>query len=336
MKQRARGRNSIMSARSLLGILLATVALTTVAQAEDFPNRPISLVVAFAPGGLTDVPARILAPELQQRLGQPVVVENKPGASGVTGDSYVLRSAPDGYTLLISAIAEVQNLYYIHVPYNILTDFSPVAKIADGPPLVLVVNTKSELKSVADLVAYAKANPTKTNLSTTGPASSPAIAVAQLNSLAGTTMVPVPYNGSGPAATAVVSGEVQGGFVFYPSAAGFVDGGQMRVLAVAGARRLANLPNVPTMTELGFKNFQHDAFVGISAPRDTPQPVIAVLNKAVNESLASSTLQKRVEQFGMSLPAQPNTPEAFGRFMADQVAHQGDLAKLSGGLQPNH
>jgi tripartite-type tricarboxylate transporter receptor subunit TctC len=325
-----------MTARFSLGLLLATIALTSVARAETFPNRPITLVVAFAPGGLTDVPARMLAPELQQRIGQPVIVENKPGASGVTGDSYVLRSAPDGYTLLISAIAEVQNLYYIHVPFNILTDFAPVAKIADGPPLVLVVNSKSDLKSVADLIAYAKANPTKTNLSTTGPASSPAIAVAQLNSIAGTAITPVPYNGSGPAATAVVSGDVQGGFVFYPSVAGFVDGGQMRVLAVAGAHRLANLPDIPTMTELGFKNFQHDAFVGISAPRDTPAPVIAVLNKAVNEALASADLQKRIAQFGMTFAAQPNTPEAYGRFMTDQVAAQGELAKLNGGMQPNH
>jgi len=325
-----------MTARFSIGLLLATLALTSIARADDFPSRPITLVVSFAPGGLTDLPARMLAPELQQRIGQPVIVENKPGASGVTGDSYVQRSTPDGYTLLISAIAEVQNLYYIHVPFNILTDFAPVAKIADGPPLVLVVNSKSELKSVADLVAYAKANPTKTNLSTTGPASSPAIAVAQLNSIAGTAITPVPYNGSGPAATAVVSGDVQGGFVFYPSVAGFVDGGQMRVLAVAGARRLANMPDIPTMTELGFKNFQHDAFVGISAPRDTPAPVIAVLNKAVNESLASDALQKRIVQFGMTVAAKPNTPEAYGRFMADQVAAQGDLAKLNGGIQPNH
>ena len=317
----------------LLGALAAAIAPTAIARAEDFPSRPVTLVVAFAPGGLTDVPARLLAPELQQRLGQPVVVENKPGASGVTGDSYVIRSAPDGYTLLISAIAEVQNLHYIHVPYDILTDTAPVGKIADGPPLVLVVNGKSDFKSVADLVAYAKANPGKANLSTTGPASSPAIAVAQLNSLAGTAIVPVPYNGSGPAATAVVSGEVLGGFVFYPSAAGFVDGGQMRVLAVAGAHRLPNLPNVPTMEELGFKNFRHDAFVGISAPRDTPKSAIAILNKALNESLRLPSLQERLAKFGMAVAAPPNTPQAYGQFMADQVAYQGELAKLPGGLQ---
>jgi len=317
----------------IVGMALTIIGLTSAARAEDFPNRPITLVVAFAPGGLTDVPARILAPELQQRLGQSVIVENRPGASGVTGDSYVIRSAPDGYTLLISAIAEVQNLHYINVSYNILTDLTSVGKIADGPPLVLTVSSRSDFKSIADLIAYAKANPTKTNLSTTGPASSPAIAVAQLNSLAGTTIVPVPYNGSGPAATAVVSGEVQGGFVFYPSAAGFVDGGQMRVLAVAGAHRLANLPEVPTMEELGFGNFLHDSFVGISAPRDTPKSAITILNKALNGSLASPDLAKRLEKFGMSIPAQPNTPETFGKFMADQVAYQGELAKLPGGLQ---
>ncbi len=240
-------------------------------------------MVSFAAGGLTDVPARMLAPEMQQRLGQPVVVENKPGASGVTGGSYVVRAAADGYTLLVSGISEVQNFYYIHVPYDVLTDLSPVGKIADGPPLVLVVNGKSPFKNVADLLAYAKANPTTMNFATTGPATSPAIAVSQLNALAGTQIIAVPYNGSGPAATAVVSGEVQAGFVFYPSAAGMVDSGQMRVLAVASSHRLQNLADVPTMEDLGFRNFQHDAFVGLLAPRDTPASVIGVLNKALNE-----------------------------------------------------
>ncbi len=315
----------------IAGIALTGLALAGPANAQDFPKRPISLVVSFAPGGLTDVPARLLAPELQQRLGQPVVVENRAGASGVTGNSYVVRSAPDGYTLLISAIAEVQNLHYMDVPFDVLTDLVSVGKIADGPPLVLVVNTKSQFKTVADLIASAKAYPT--NLSTSGPATSPAIAVAQLNSLAGTSIVPVPYKGSGPAATAVVSGDVQGGFVFYPTAAGFVDGGQMRVLAVAGAHRLPSLPDVPTMEEAGFKNFRHDGFVGLSAPRDTPKATIAILNKALNESLASSAFATRLATFGMSIPAQPNTPESFQKFMTDQVAYQGQLAKLPGGLQ---
>jgi tripartite-type tricarboxylate transporter receptor subunit TctC len=318
-----------MNVRILFGALFAMFALTNVASAQDFPNRPITLVVSFAPGGLTDIPARMLAPEMQQRLGQSVVVENKAGASGVTGGSYVVRSAPDGYTLLVSGISEVQNLFYIHVPYNVQTDLTPIGKIADGPPLVLAVNSNSPFKSVGDLIAYAKANPSKVNISTTGPATSPAIAVSQLNLLAGTKIVAIPYNGSGPAATAVASGEVQAGFVWLPSVAGMVSSGQVRVLASATSQRLGILPNVPTLEELGYKNFEHYAFVGLLAPRDTPPLIIEVLNKALNESLGSPAFAKRLEPFGMTVPAQPNTPEAYARFIAQQTAYQGELAKLS-------
>jgi tripartite-type tricarboxylate transporter receptor subunit TctC len=325
-----------MRARFWFVSLFAAIAGAMTAYAQDFPSRPITLVVSFAPGGLTDIPARMLAPDLQARLGQSVVVENKAGASGVVGGSYVVRSAPDGYTLLVSGISEVQNFYYISVPYKVLTDFAPVGMIANGPPLVLVVNGKSPFKTVADLIAYAKANPEKTNVSTTGPATSPAIAVSQLNSLAGTQMVAVPFNGSGPAATAVAGNDVQAGFTFYPSVEGLAASGQVRVLAVASAHRMPILPNIPTMEELGFKNFEHDAFVGLLAPRETPTAVINALNKAVNESIRSPDFAKRLEPFGMTVPPPPNGPQDYGQFLAKQIAYQGDLAKLPGHLQQSH
>ena len=139
--------------RLFAAILFASCALTGAARAE-FPERTITLLVSFPPGGLTDIPARILALEMQQRLGAPVIVENRAGASGITGGSYVVRSSADGYTLLVSALSEVQNFYYLNVPYDALIDLVPVGKIADGPPLVLIVNAKSPFKSVADLIAY--------------------------------------------------------------------------------------------------------------------------------------------------------------------------------------
>lgn len=319
-----------LAVRLWLAVLLAATALTATARAADYPDRPITFIVSFAPGGLSDIPARILAAEMQPVIGQPIVVENKVGASGITGGSFVVRANPDGYTLLVSALSEVQNLYYLPVPYHALTDLAPVGKITDGPPVVLIVGGNSPFKSVADLIAYAKANPTGVNFSTSGPATSPAIAVSQLNALAGTTITPVPYTGTGPAAAAVVSGEVQGAFVYYPSAKGLIDAGQLRVLAVASAHRLANIADVPTMIELGFKNFAHDAFAGLSAPRDTPPAVIAVLNKALNQAIASPTFQKRIEPLGMTVPAQPNTPETYQAFLAEATAYQGELAKLSG------
>jgi tripartite-type tricarboxylate transporter receptor subunit TctC len=311
-------------------IFAAAAALALPAHAQDFPTRPVTLVVSFAPGGLTDIPARILAPELQQRLGQSVIVENKAGASGITGGSYVVRSDPNGYTMLVSALSEVQNFYYLKVPYDALTDLAPVGKVVDGPPLVLIVKASAPYKSVSDLVSYAKANPAKVNFSTSGAATTPAIAVDQLNSIAGTTFVQVPYKGTGPAAAAVASGDVDASFVFYPSAKGLIDGGQLRALAVTSAKRLPILAETPTMTELGFTGFVHMAFVGLSAPKGTPKAVIAKLNKALNESIDTVAFRSRVEPLGMTIPEKPNTPEAYGQYMAKEAAHQADLAKLSG------
>lgn len=318
-----------MAARFWIAVLFMLIPAINAARSADYPDRPITFVVSFVPGGLSDIPARILASEMQARIGQPIVVENKPGASGITGGAYVVRATPDGYTLLVSALSEVQNFYYLSVPYHALTDLAPVGKIVDGPPVVLIVNAKSPFKTAPDLIAFAKANPGNVNFSTSGAATTPAIAVAQLNALAGTTITPVPYNGTGPAATAVVSGEVQGAFVYYTSAQGLIDAGQLRVLAVAGSHRLAKMPDVPTMIELGFKNFEHDAFAGLSAPRDTPPGVIAVLNKALNELLAAPSFRDRVEPLGMTVPEQPNTPQSYAQYLANAAAYQGELAKLS-------
>jgi tripartite-type tricarboxylate transporter receptor subunit TctC len=301
-----------------------------IASAEEFPSRPVTLIVSFAPGGLTDIPARVLAPELQKNLGQTVIVENKAGASGITGGSYVVHAAPDGYTLLVSALSEVQNFYYLKVPYDALTDLEPVGKIVDGPPLVLIVNAKSSYNKLSDLIDYAKLHPDKVNFSTSGAATTPAITVSQLDLLAGTKIVQVPYKGTGPAAAAVASGDVDASFVFYPSAKGLIDGGNLRVLAVTGATRLQNIPDVPTMVELGYKGFIHMAFVGLSAPHGTPADVIAKLNTALNRSFASEAFRSRIEPLGMTLPSQPNTPAAYGRYMAEEATHQKELAKISG------
>jgi tripartite-type tricarboxylate transporter receptor subunit TctC len=180
------------------------------------------------------------------------------------------------------------------------------------------------------LISYAKANPTKTNIATTGPATSPAIAVSQLDALVGANIAAVPYQGSGPAAAAVASGQVDAGFVWLPSIAGMVSGGQVRILAVATAHRVSALPNIPTLGELGYKNFDHSAFVGLLAPRETPGPVIATLNRALNESISMPDFASKLEPFGMTAPHQPNTPESYREFIAEQITYQGKLAKLSG------
>jgi tripartite-type tricarboxylate transporter receptor subunit TctC len=311
--------------------ILAGIGLIPEVQAQSYPNRPITFVVPFAAGGLSDVPGRILAAEMQTRIGQSIVVENRPGASGVTGAQSVLRAEPDGYTLLVNALADVQNLHYLSVPYDPIKDFALIGMVADGPPVVLVVNANLPYKSVADLIADAKANPNKVSFGTSGPATSPAIAVTQLNALAKTSIAQVPYRGSGPAASAVVTGEVQGAFVFYSNARPLHEGGKVRALAVAGPKRMESWLEIPTMSELGFSGFDHSGFVGLAAPGKTPAPILAFLNKHLNESIGTTAFRQRLEPLGMTVPAPAeNTPEKFGEFMRREIARQAELAKLSG------
>jgi tripartite-type tricarboxylate transporter receptor subunit TctC len=320
-----------MTVRLLAWILLGGMIVVAPAGAQNYPTRPITFVVPFAPGGLTDIPARVLAALMQEKIGASIVVENKTGGSGVIGASHVWRSEPDGYTLLVNALADVQNLHYIPVPYNALTDFAPIGMVADGPPLVMIVNAGLPYKSVADLIADAKANPTKLNFGTSGPASSPVIALTQLNALAGTKIQDVPYRGSGEAAASVVTGAVQGTFTFYSSAKPLAEDGKVRALAVSSPQRIASWPEVPTMRELGFPGFDHRGFVGLAAPGKTPPQIIAFLNKHLNEAINSDAFKKRMEALGMTIPAAAeNTPEKFAEFMRVQTARQAELAKLSG------
>jgi len=313
---------------SLAAFLLAAV-LAADAQAQTYPSRTITFVVPFAAGGLSDVPARVLAAEMQPRLGQSIVVENKPGASGVTGATSVLRAEPDGYTLLVNALADVQNLHYLPVPYDPIKDFALIGQITDGPPLVLIVNANLPYRSVADLIADAKANPTKVSFASSGPATSPAISITQLNALAGIRIADVPYRGTGPAAAAVVTGEIQGAFVFYSNARPLHDDGKVRALAVASPQRMASWPEIPTMQELGFTGFDHRGFVGLAAPGKTPAAIVTLLNKHLNDAIVSNTFRRRLEPLGVSIPTD-NTPERFADFMRREWARQAELAKLTG------
>lgn len=306
------------------------------AMAQTYPSRPVTLVVSFAPGGLSDIPARILAAELQQRIGQSVVVENRTGASGVVGATSVLRAQPDGHTLLVNALADTQNLHYINVPYNAVTDFDLIGKIADGPPLVLMVPNSTSYTSVAEIIADAKANPKKVSFASSGPATSPAIAISQLNALAKTDIADVPYRGSGAAAQALLTGEVQGSFVFMSTARQYHDDKRARAVAIAQPQRSASWPDLPTMAEQGYAGFDHGGFVGLAAPANTPKEIVGFLNKHLNEALASPELRKKFEALGMTVPAAAgNTPENFKAFMSKETARQGELAKLTTPQKPN-
>jgi tripartite-type tricarboxylate transporter receptor subunit TctC len=312
----------------LFGALLYLL-LPTEATAQNYPNHPITMIVPFAAGGLTDVPARVLAGMMQERIGQTIVVENKPGGSGTLGGAYAVRAAPDGYTLFANSIADVQNLYFLPVPYNAIDDFAMIGMIVEGPPLVLIVDAALPYKSLDELLADARVNPTKISFGTSGPATSPAMALAQLNALGKTAIAGVPYAGSGEAARNVSPSGVQGAFAFYAQAKPLADGGKVRALAIARPQRIATWSEVPTMQELGFPDFDYSGFVGLAAPAKTPEPVIAYLNKALNDVVQSDAFRSRMAALGMTIPAD-NTPERLTEYMRRESKHQGELAGLTG------
>lgn len=314
---------------TLLGTLALGALSPAQAPAQNYPVRPITMIVPFAVGGLTDVPARVLAAMLQERIGQNIVVENKPGGSGTLGGAYAVRAAPDGYTLFANSIADAQNLYFLPVPYNAIDDFAMIGMIVEGPPLVLIIDAALPYKTLDELLADARANPSKVSFGTSGPATSPAMALAQLNSLAKTAIAGVPFNGSGEAARNVTASGVQGAFAFYAQAKPLADSGKVRALAIARPQRIATWPEVPTMQELGFPNFDYSGFVGLAAPAKTPAPIIAYLNKALNDVVQSQDFKSRMAALGMTVPTE-NTPEGLADYMRRETKRQGELAALTG------
>ena len=316
----------------LFAAFFAGATLASGALAQNYPNRPVTFVVPFAPGGLTDVPARVVAAMMQEKIGQNIIIENKTGGSGVVGATYAVRAAPDGYTLLANSLADAQNLHYVPVPYSPVDDFSQIGWIVDGPPLVLIIDAKLPYKSLAELIADAKANPNKISFGTSGAASSPAMALAQLNAAAKTEIVGVPYRGSGEAARAVAGSAIQGVFTFYSQAKPLSDAGQVRALAVASPKRIATWSEVPTFEELGHK-IDFRGFVGLAAPAKTPKPIVEYLNKQLNAVVQSDAFKTRMAELGMTVPAD-NTPEKYDAFIRREIERQREIAKLSGQQPP--
>jgi tripartite-type tricarboxylate transporter receptor subunit TctC len=312
--------------------LVIGVLLPGNAPAQDYPKRPISVIVPFAVGGLTDVPVRVLTAMLQERIGQTIVVENKPGGSGTLGGAYAARAAPDGYTLFANSIADAQNLYFLPVPYNAIDDFAMIGMIVEGPPLVLIIDAELQYRSLTELLTEAKTNPNKISFGTSGPATSPAMALAQLNALAKTEIAGVPYAGSGEAARNVSPSGVQGAFAFYAQAKPLADGGKVRALAIAMPDRIATWPEVPTMQELGFPNFDYRGFVGLAAPAKTPASIITYLNRELNEVVQSPQFRSRMKVLGMTVPSE-NTPELLVDYMRRETKRQGELWRRSPALR---
>ncbi len=269
---------------------------TAVAQtgAGSFPERPIKLIVPYPPGGSTDPAARLLAADLAPRLGQQVIVENKAGASGAIGTEAVARAAPDGYTLLFhtSVIATDPTLKR-SAPYDVKRDLAPVSLAVTGPYL-MVVNPSLPVRTVADLIAYAKANPGKLNVGSAGPGSSGHLIAELFKKAAGVDMVHVPYKGGGPSIVGLVGNEVQVVFDTFSGSRNLAESGKLRAIAVTSEARSVLMPDVPTVSESGLKGFSAVYWLGFFAPAGTPAPIVDTLSTAIRGALESPGVKEKM------------------------------------------
>ena len=301
----------------LIGALAALVSLQAPVAHAAYPERTITLVVPFAPGGPTDIIARILSESLSQSLKQSVIVENKPGAAGNLGMGQAARAKPDGYTLLLASTAiAVNSALFEKLPYDPIKDFAPISELATSPNIV-VVRPDSGINTIAELVARAKAAPGTFNYSSPGAGTKSHLTGEELKQRGGIEMTHIPYRGAGPAAIAALEGTVQVASVALPAAEPLVQGGQLRGLAVTGAKRWSSLPNVPTMEEAGFPGFISDTFSAVFAPAGTPPDIIALLTKHCQEAFANDKARATAKAAGFEVVA--GTPEQLAARLAAEI-----------------
>jgi tripartite-type tricarboxylate transporter receptor subunit TctC len=316
-----------------LALSLGLAAPSALAQsAASYPNKPIRLVVPFTPGGSSDILARTIGQKLTEAWGQPVVIENVPGAGGSIGADKVAKSAADGYTLLMGHIGTlaVTPWIYTKLPYDPVKSFAPVAWVANVPN-VLVVHPSVPAKTVQELVAYARANPGKINYGSGGNGSAAHIASEYLQLASGTSMVHVPYRGTAPAVSDAVAGQIQLLFTGAPAVMPMVRAGKLRALAVSSLKRLESAPELPTVAETDpklFKGFEADQWYGLVAPAGTPPEIVAKLNATINASLASTEVSTRLRSEGAI--AMPSTPEAFGKLIVTELARWKPVVSRAG------
>jgi tripartite-type tricarboxylate transporter receptor subunit TctC len=299
------------------------------AAAQTYPARPIRMLVGFAPGGPADVMARLIGPRLYATLGQPIVIENRPGAGGTLAARLLAESEPDGYTLLLgnTSTLVVSPLMYKNVGYDALKAFAPIAWLGTTSD-ILVVNPKSPLQSVAQLIAYAKANPGKLNYSTPGIGTPPHLIGEMLKLRAGVDIVHVPYKGGGPSIQAVIAGEVDFTFENPAVALPLVQAGTVRALAVTSAERDPRAPDVPTLIESGLPDFISESFTGVVGPAGIPGSIVTRLNSAINGSLRSPDVAATLTKLAVDTKTEP--PEKFGAFLAQELANMAPVVKAAG------
>lgn len=305
--------------------MLASVSPGASRAQGGWPARPLRFVVPYPPGGPTDILARVVTQQLAQRLPQPVVVENRSGASGIVGSGEVARAAPDGATFLVNASLHVIIPHLnAQMPYDTLAAFAPVTNIA-RVPLILVVNKDLPVQSVPELVAWLQKNGDRASYGSSGIGAAPHLAGELFKQLTGTRMAHVPYRGSGPALADLMAGNIQVMFDSMPSSAGAVREGQLRALAVSTAGRVAAFPELPTVAEAGVPGYEISTWYGIWAPAATPGAVVLALREAVAAALATPEARARLETLGAEPVA--DTPEAFADFTRAEYARWGRLVR---------
>jgi tripartite-type tricarboxylate transporter receptor subunit TctC len=320
-----------MKRRDILTTALVGMAacLATPAVSQSYPNQPIRIVAPFPAGGLVDVLARAVGDEMSKSMGQPIIVENKPGAGGNIGAELVAKSAPDGYTLLMTSpgIQSINQFLYKTMPFDPEKAFTPISLVADMPMLVLV-HPKTNIKSLKELVAAAKANPGKLNFGSAGVGTTGHLGQALLVHVAGINVTHVPYKGAAPAVNDLIAAHIDGVVDNPPIVMAHVKSGAITPLAVAAKERLPVLPDVPTSVEAGLPDWQASSWFGLMAPAGTPPAIVERLQAEVQKALKQPSMQRFITESGIKLVG--NSSAEFGQLIVDERKKWGDMIKAAG------
>lgn len=317
----------------LFGVAVASAVVSTaavmplVAQAQDaaaYPVKPIRIIVPFAPGGGSDFMGRLLSKQLSEKLGQPVIVENKPGAGGNLGAEIAVKSPPDGYTLMLTAASYTVNPFVYKVSFDSLKDITPIAQLARGP-FIIAVNPSLPVNTLKELVDLAKKQPGKYSYASAGSGSITHLVSEFFLDVAGIDIVHIPYKGTSPALTDTIAGNTQIVFGTVASTIPHVKAGKLRALAVSTPKRLAALPDVPTAAEAGYKDYQVTNWHGLIGPKGIPADIVAKLNKAVNETMGAPSMESGLATDGLT--AAPGSAADFAAQLASESARWGAIAK---------
>ena len=320
--------------REMLKLAAATAALPAVsrlAQADTYPSHPVHVVVPQAAASSTDIHARLISQWLQEHLGQPFVVDVKPGAGGNVGTEFVVHAANDGYTLLtVNSQNAISPTLYPELTFNFLKDIVPISQISLAP-MIMEVNPSLPVQTVPEFIAYAKANPGKINMASAGVGGPQHLAGELFKAMTGLNLVHVPYRGSTPAITDMLAGNVQLMFDVTPTALPQVKAGKLRALAVTTKERIPALPDLPSLSDF-LPGYEAEGWLGMGAPTGTPKDIIDTLNKQVNAALVDATIKQRLSDIGVIVRG--GSPEDFGKFCASETAKWGKVIR-DAGIKPD-